>query len=47
MRKCGITLDAVQKIVGSDAADAVALRRTDWELAPYFAAALRTRIFGP
>jgi hypothetical protein len=30
------TLDAVQEIVSSDAPDPVALRRVDWELAPFY-----------
>jgi len=30
------TLDAVQEIVSGDAPDPVALRRVDWELAPFF-----------
>ena len=30
------TLDAVQKIVSSDAPDPVALRRIDWVLAPFY-----------
>ena len=30
------TLDAVQEIVSSDAPDPVALRRIDWELAPFY-----------
>lgn len=31
-----LTLDAVQEIVSSDAPDPVALRRIDWELAPFY-----------
>jgi hypothetical protein len=29
-------LDAVQEIVSSDAPDPIALRRIDWELAPFY-----------